>query len=127
MFIVLFFLTLLLISLIGSQIQKKKSGRSYINDSWQGCIGCSCILLALCLFILFIAQMDDIAEIQYFKATKQSVERARNNPVSEFELATMQNEIIEMNGWLFRAQYFQRNLFTSWFVPRSVKYLQPIE
>lgn len=125
MFIILILFTLLLIALIGYKIDDAKSG--YSGDFWEGFCACMAVVFCLALLILFMCQMCTISEIQQFKAVKLSVETARDTSINQFELATMQNTIIEQNAWLASNKYFQKNLFTSWFIPRSVKYLTPIK
>jgi len=92
-------------------------------------IGMLCTLLfgglfVMVLIILPFARMGERANIEAFYETQESLERARGG--SEMELAAIQQDVIKMNRWLRRTQYWAQHWATNWFHLSEVLELEPI-
>ena len=84
------------------------------------------IFLVVCMDMIG-DRISTLAKIQEFKATAETVKIARDNPdISTFELAAVQQKVIDSNRWLASKQWYRQNPFFSWFVPKSVMSLKPI-
>ena len=101
------------------------------KDYWFGW-GCATIFIGsvavVLLLVIPINQMAIKAEIREFEATYDSLTWVRENPnVSPFEIAAIQQKVIEANRWLAQAKYWAENPMTSWFYPPSIHQVQPIK
>lgn len=85
------------------------------------------LVLVVCL-ILPISRMEVQADIRAFRSVGLSLETARANPdISEFELAAIQQEVIDANRWLAKAKYLVENPLINWFWVKDVIDLEPIK
>lgn len=95
--------------------------------SWEGEPG-PCITTIIGAFATFIVvivlifhPITTMAEIEQFNSVKGSLERARmNDQISEFELAAIQQKVIDQNKWLAASQYWAEHPLTSWFWPKEI-------
>ena len=101
-------------------------GRSY--DNW----GIAPMISGMCLGVALLGivgnHIEVVSKTQKFNATVTTINYARENrSISIIELAAVQRDVIECNQWLASNQYWAKNLWTSWFVPRAVLDLKPIK
>jgi len=85
--------------------------------------------LAIVLIAIPISLQDNNANIEEFKSVQASLLEARSNTsISEFELATIQKEVIEQNKWLANRK-FHANLwlFRIFFQTKKINTLEPIK
>lgn len=88
-----------------------------------GAIGTFIVVLALILH-----PISTRAEIEQFNSVKETLESARMNiEMSEFELAAIQQKVIEENKWLVASQYWAKHPMTNWFWPREILKLDLIK
>jgi uncharacterized membrane protein YkvI len=84
-------------------------------------------ILAIAIMTLGFNVMDTNGKITEFEATRQTLLFSRTSTsVSDLESATIYNKVIEANRWLAEVQFYARNPWTNWFVPRAVLKLEPI-
>ena len=64
-----------------------------------------------------------------FRAVQQTVSVARQNDaaMSAYELAALQQKIVDQNQWLAKQQYWARHPLTNWFYPKGILVLGPIQ
>jgi len=68
------------------------------------------------------------AEIEQFNSVKETLESAKmNTEISEFELAAIQQKVIDQNKWLANAHYWAKHPLTNWFWPREILKLELIK
>lgn len=92
-----------------------------------GMAGWAGMLLGCALLVLVINRADVTTKILAFRATQQTMDAARaNDKISAIELAAIQRDAIEKNGWLSAQRYWHQNQWTSWFVPGEVMRLEAI-
>jgi len=88
---------------------------------------CAMVFLFLASFSLTGIRMDIRSKTLGFEQTRITIENARSNEgISEYEIAALQQKVVEYNAWLIVAQYWQRNLWVNWFIPASVQELEPL-
>ena len=117
-------ISVLVISLALFAIAEIKGDEDWNIGAWviTGVVGGG-VLLALLISPLTIK-----GEARQFNAVQQTLTNARENrDISAIELAAIQTEVIKANCWLADTQYYGKNPFTSWFVPRGVMKLTPIK
>ena len=84
------------------------------------------LLIALLVFPL--ERMGIRSNIEQYYATKETIERARSNKnISDMELAALQHKVVEINSWLKRKQYWNKNVWIEVYIPDEVDTLQPLE
>ena len=123
MIIVLMFATLFIISSVMLCV-------AYRNDwdefGWMAASITFGLILLFVLILLPIMRVGSLSEISEFNSVIDSLEVARGGNVSEFELAAIQQEIIEMNKWLASAQFWAKHPLTNWFLHGDILKLEPI-
>lgn len=90
------------------------------------------IIGALATFIVVMAlifhPISTMAEVEQFNSVKNTLESARLNiEISEFELAAIQQKVIEENKWLVASQYWAKHPLTNWFWPSEIAELELIK
>ncbi len=84
-------------------------------------------LLIIVVFVLILNPILINAEILQFKSVGITLETARRNPeISKFELAAIQQKVVEMNKWLANAKFWAKHPLTNWFWPKEISRLEPI-
>lgn len=90
----------------------------------------SCAIGIVCIISFMLApitRLSDISNINQLEATRQTVERYRNNKsVNQLELAAMQAKVIECNQWLYNAQYWKKTQWGLWISDKVIG-VKPIE
>lgn len=83
-----------------------------------------CILL-----IIPVALQDNNANIESFKSIQATLSEARlNSNISEFELATIQKEVINSNQWLARQKVFANlPIFGMYYHTKKINNLEAIK
>jgi len=121
----LFFLASLVFLII-----RMSKGEKDLLDAGLGCFllfWLSTIFMALVIILLIVYPIRINVEILQFKSVSTTLETARGNPeISVFELAAMQQKVIEMNKWLAEAKFWAKHLLTNWFWPKEISRLEPI-
>ncbi|MBA7678269.1 hypothetical protein ES703_86542 [subsurface metagenome] len=80
------------------------------------------------VIVLIFHPIMTMAEIEQFNSVKGSLERARlNDQISEFELAAIQQTVIDQNKWLVASQYWAKHPLTNWFWPEEILKLELIK
>lgn len=113
---------LFIVSVVAWQIKR----RPY-NEWWAfpATVG---VLLFFALLILVVNQAEVISKVRAFEATQETMTLARGNKeISTIELAAIQRDAIDKNGWLATQRYWAANPWTSWYVPAIVFDLKPIK
>ena len=88
-----------------------------------GAIGTFIVILAL-----IFHPISTGAEIEQFNSVKDTLESARMNiEISEFELAAIQQKVIDQNKWLANAHYWAKHPLTNWFWPKEMLELDLIK
>lgn len=85
------------------------------------------IIFFIVLMACLVSNMDSISFCKEFEALKKTCDVNRDH--SEFpnlENVSLIQNIIEANQELATLQYWQKNLFTSWFVSPKVQSISPI-
>lgn len=86
------------------------------------------IFLGITLIVLPFVLMGCQDEINQFNVLRETIGTARENPnISQFELAALQQKVIDANQWLVSSKYWQKNPITSWFVLSKVQQLEVIK
>jgi hypothetical protein len=89
-------------------------------------------LLSLFLFIGLVSipinRMGVNGEISEFKAVQTSLLNARENKgISQFEIAAIQQKVVDSNKWLASYKYYNSISIIEWWIPDSVDKLEPIQ
>ena len=123
MIIVLMFATLFIISSVMLCVAYRND---WDEEGWMIAV----LVFGLCLIFVLVAlpimRTGDLASIIEFNSVIDSLEVARRGIVSEFELAAIQQEVIEMNKWLASAQFWAKHPLTNWFWHGNILKLEPI-
>jgi len=81
-------------------------------------------LVVVCM-VLPINRAVIRANIAQFQAVAATLETARTDEdISSFELAALQQKVIDYNAWLAYIQYWQRNGWVGWFNPEEIRDLK---
>ncbi len=106
----------------------EKFGQTYSDYSGWGIAGVFlAIAVVVLLIVIPISHMDLNASLREFDAVNDSLVRARTNlDISQFEIAAIQQKVIESNKWLANAQYWANHPFSNWFYPSIIKTYVPI-
>jgi len=95
---------------------------------WAGIGAIFGIILVIALVSLPFVRASTTADVLGFNAVKQTLELARVNPdISEWELAAIQQKVVEQNRLLARAQYWATHPLTNWFYVPEILELEPIK
>lgn len=119
----LLFLTLILIAMIFFII-KKKSIKYNVKEWADSIIWISCSIFVVALLALPFAHLINKNFILNYNATKATIEQARTEEFNEIEKAAITKEIIEVNSWLTRTQYWNQTAIWGIFVPDVVMELE---
>ena len=85
------------------------------------------IAVAILIIALPVSRMEDNSNVAAFKQVQTTIETARaSKDISAIELAAIQQKIVEMNQWLAKTQYYQKNIWVGIFNSPKVKDLKPI-
>ena len=102
--------------------------------SWEEKVGpiITTILGAIGTFIVILMlifhPIATKAEIAQFNSVKETLESARlNDQISEFELAAIQQKVIDQNKWLANAHFWAKYPLTNWFWPKEILKLNRIK
>ena len=83
--------------------------------------------MVILMIVLPLARMEDNSNIAAFTQVQVTIEAARaSKDISAIELAAIQQKIVEMNQWLAKTQYYQKNIWVGIFNSPKVKDLKPI-
>ena len=75
-----------------------------------------------------IAQIEIPASVAEFKSVKMTVDTARlRGDISDYEIAAIQQKIIESNEWLARTKYIASIPLIGWAIKRFLRDLEPIK
>jgi hypothetical protein len=86
------------------------------------------MLLFFAALILAVNRAETYSESLAFRATAETMESERaNTDISVIELASIQRDAIDKNGWLASSKYWAKNPWTNWFVHPIVLQLKPIK
>ena len=84
------------------------------------------ILLLVALISLPVNRLAVRADIARLQSVQQTLDQARGNKdISEFELAAIQKEIIEVNANLAECQYYNKTMFGLWYHD-EIKDVKPV-
>ena len=87
-------------------------------------IFCVCSLL-VASFILIGTRADTRSFALALEQTRATIEDARSNEgISEYEIAALQQSIIDCNVRLVNSQYWQKNPWINWFIPAWIQELE---
>lgn len=113
-------------AIIAKILDKRVPNRFWANTDYD--IVYFILSLALGIFLMFwlACYAKNLSYIQQFKATKNTIEVQRKADIDPLERAKLTEEIIEMNSWLAKAQYWNGTMFGQ-AVPDAVMLLEPIE
>ena len=85
------------------------------------------VVLVILIIAMPVSRMEDNSNIAAFKQVQTTIETARaSKDISAIELAAIQQKVIEMNQWLAKTQYYQKNIWIGIFDSPKVKDLKPI-
>ena len=87
------------------------------------------ILSLVVILSLIINPVVVNGDLVGFRAVQQTVSVARQNDaaMSAYELAALQQKIVDQNQWLAKQQYWARHPLTNWFYPKGILVLGPIQ
>lgn len=104
----LIILGILVIGIIAGVILEEKG--NYCNGAILYTLSGTVLFLILLIFLLFYNY--ELSNIQSYYAVKETVESVRNRDnISEFENVALSQNIIEINTWLKKAQYWNGTIF----------------
>lgn len=90
-----------------------------------GIVAVGLLIICIALPINRAVVRADITKFQVVAATLE-IARANEN-ISSFELAALQQKVIDYNAWLAYIQYRQRSGWMGWFNPGEIRDLKPLE
>ena len=98
----------------------------------EGWTYASVILIVLSVTVLIIVvgslifdPIEDLADIEAFRALERTLANARENGV-DLEDAALQVKIAGMNEWLAKAQFWAKHPLTNWFRSKALLELEPM-
>ena len=84
------------------------------------------VLLAAALIMLPLNYYNTIADIQEYKAFKETVEEARKTNISEIERAAILQDIAKWNQYTANAKYWNKSIFDI-YIPDEVENLEMLK
>ncbi len=99
---------------------------------WRGLVGAACVAVGAILLIgsgiaWLSAYLSIVSNIEEFKASEQTVARARQGNGREIESAALVLTMAENNEWLAKTKYWNNTFWSDWMIPDAVNDLQPIK
>ena len=86
---------------------------------------CGIIFLLVAGLVLIGTRTSIRSEMLGLEQTRITIENARSNEgISKYEIAALQQKIVDYNAWLAITKYWQRNLWVNWFIPAWVQELE---
>jgi signal transduction histidine kinase len=76
------------------------------------------------LFTFFMVRNEETIFITQYNTTKQTVEQARKEQKTPYELAAIQSKIIEVNEEIVNKQYYANSIWVSVFYPKEIRKLE---
>jgi hypothetical protein len=84
------------------------------------------VVLLIVLFTLPFIHYSIKSQIVEFKSVQTTLENARENKnASPYEIAAIQQKVVDANKWLASNQYWNDTIF-GWYIPDEVDDLKPI-
>ena len=130
MIIILGLFLLACLSFLIYYLQKKWEifGHWHNEDGWAILGWCFIFILIVVLICLPLIRISMKAEIVKFKSVQITLEEARQSEsISEFELAAIQQKVVDSNRWLANAQFWKNHPLTKWFWPGEINELESIK
>lgn len=108
---------------------------SHYNDVLDCVLAIACVVFGIGLLAVLccipINRLDTKAEIEQFRATQNTLVEIRAadwfDKVSPYEIAAIQQKVVEANRWLANAKYYAAHPLTNWFYPQEIFKLKPIK
>ena len=106
-----------------------KARQTLLVTNWDyvsaGCLTFGAIAIIIITIVLIFVQMDCDKELYNFLNQKEYIENYE--PTSEYDTATIANKKIELNEWLYSAQYTKERYPICSFYGDEILQIEPIK
>ena len=101
-----------------------------MRDFWEFVWFAGLVIIGFVLFFMIVFQpiiyYTHVGEIVEFKSIQTTLETARQGNYSPYEIAAIQQKVVDSNKWLANIQYWNSTIL-EWYIPDEVDGLKPIK